>query len=133
MSTSKDRLLTFLSEKRIGQSKCEEMAGISRGYIANNKGNIGSKILNRISKAFPDLNVDWLVNGIGDMFCPPVGGTSEEDIDKGLYGTNIIQGDGNHHNSQSFVDKEKEVELLKKIIADKDEEIKFLRELLRKK
>lgn len=114
------------------------------GALKGNEKILTDNFLRRFNRAFGNIfNIDWLVNGIGDMFCPPISGTSEEDIDKGLYGSNIIQGDGNHHNTQhSGGDdaKDKEIEALKgkidlqgKMIADKDEEIKFLREMLRKK
>ncbi len=130
MDSAKDRLLLYLKSKKIGQSKCEEMAGISRGYIANNKGNIGATILNRLSSAFPDLNIDWLVNGIGEMLTD---GTDCTDVS--AHGGNVIAGDGNHHNHQyngTEMAKDKEIEMLKSVIADKDEEIKFLRSLLQK-
>jgi hypothetical protein len=65
--TSKDRLLLFLKHKSIGQTVFEKTAGISNGYINNNKGSIGSTILSKISKAFPDLNIDWISTGNGEM------------------------------------------------------------------
>ncbi len=60
-------MLTFLKHKGIGQTKFESIAGLSRGYINNIKGSIGTTILNKISNAFPDLNIEWLLTGEGEM------------------------------------------------------------------
>ena len=67
MTNVKQRLLSFLKDKSIGQTKFEQAAGISRGYVTNIKGSIGSDILNKISNAYPDLNTDWLLTGVGKM------------------------------------------------------------------
>ncbi len=49
----------------------ERKCGLSAKYIANNantgKGNIGSKMLGRIVKAFPQLNLAWICTGSGSM------------------------------------------------------------------
>lgn len=49
----------------------ERRCGLSAKYIANNansgKGNIGSEMLGRIVKAFPQLNLAWICNGEGAM------------------------------------------------------------------
>lgn len=65
--TTKERLLMFLDKKNIGQGKFEKECGISNGYINNTKGDLGSSIVAKISKAFPDLDIGWLLTGIGEM------------------------------------------------------------------
>ena len=67
METTKDRLLKFLEEKKIGQNAFEKIAGIANGYISHNKGSIGSGIANKISVAYPELNIAWLTTGEGEM------------------------------------------------------------------
>ena len=64
---AKERLLSFLTYLNIGQSKFERQVGISRGYINNNKGNLGAEIIKKISDAYPELNTEWLVKGNGNM------------------------------------------------------------------
>lgn len=106
------------------------------GALKGNEKILTDNFLRRFNRAFGNIfNMDYLLGKAEDMFCPPVEGTSEEDINAMFdgHGGNVIQGDGNHHNTQQSGDRDKEIELLKKIIADKDEEIKFLREMLRKK
>lgn len=49
----------------------ERQCGLSTRYIVNNvhtgKGNIGSEMLGRIVKTFPQLNLVWLCTGEGAM------------------------------------------------------------------
>lgn len=49
----------------------ERKCGLSAKYIANNantgKGNIGSEMLGRIVKAFPQLNLAWICTGDGPV------------------------------------------------------------------
>lgn len=62
-----DRLKLFLKENKIGQTKFEEQAGFGRGYISKIKGSIGSDLICKMSEVFPNLNIDWLITGRGDM------------------------------------------------------------------
>lgn len=49
----------------------ERQCGLSTKYISNNansgKGNIGTEMLGRIVKAFPQLNLAWICTGDGPM------------------------------------------------------------------
>lgn len=63
----KERILEFLTYLGIGQTKFEEKVGLSRGLINNIKGNISIKSLNKISYAYPELNIAWLQTGEGEM------------------------------------------------------------------
>lgn len=49
----------------------ERICSLSAKYIANNahtgKGNIGTEMLGRVVKAFPQLNLAWLCTGEGPM------------------------------------------------------------------
>lgn len=49
----------------------ERICGLSPRYIYNNlntnKGNIGTEMLGRIVKAFPQLNLVWICTGDGPM------------------------------------------------------------------
>ena len=68
METTKDRLLELLEELGLGQNKFEERCGISRGTIAHSKGDMSSTNLFRIANAYPEVNIEWLVSGIGEKF-----------------------------------------------------------------
>ncbi|MDR0605705.1 MAG: helix-turn-helix domain-containing protein [Bacteroidales bacterium] len=67
MSTTKTRLLEFLSYLDIGQNAFEKKVGISNGYISHIKGSIGSDIINKITYVYPKLNAEWLLTGEGEM------------------------------------------------------------------
>lgn len=63
----KERLVKFLSYKDIGQSVFEKKVGIANGYVNGIKKSIGSDILNKIAKVYPELNIEWLISGAGEM------------------------------------------------------------------
>lgn len=65
--TTKERLLAFLSYKKIGQTKFEEICGLSRGLINNMKGSLSSSSVSKIANIYPELNIDWLLYEKGRM------------------------------------------------------------------
>lgn len=70
-----DRLLQFIEYlKKIGESNnvkvFEKKCNLSNGYIANSKksnSSIGSDIIYKVMSAFPQLNIEWLCSGKGEM------------------------------------------------------------------
>lgn len=67
MSEIKDRLLKFISSSGIAVSEFERRASLSNGAVSKTNNNIRKSTLNSISSAFPNLNMDWLLNGNGEM------------------------------------------------------------------
>lgn len=76
MERAIDRLLQFISYLKstgneIKNAKTfEEKCGLSNSYISNSKkgnGSIGSDMIARIMSGFPQLNVEWLCSGKGEM------------------------------------------------------------------
>jgi hypothetical protein len=67
----KKRITEFLAYLEIGQAKFEERVGLSRGFV-NKMGddNITIKTLDKIKVAYPELSIDWLVYGEGEMLKP---------------------------------------------------------------
>ena len=65
MST-KERFVEYLKIKGIGQTAFEESAGLSRGAIAKKTG-FNADSIEKIASACPDLNINWLITGIGNM------------------------------------------------------------------
>lgn len=63
----KNRLKLFLKTKKISQRKFEMAIGKSNGYVNNIVKTIGADVVNAIRKAYPDLNIDWLISGEGEM------------------------------------------------------------------
>ena len=69
----KDRLLEFLAYLGIGQTKFEQLTGLSRGLVDKMSDGITTRTINKISKVYPELNIVWLQTGEGQMLlesCP---------------------------------------------------------------
>lgn len=68
VETIKDRLTKFLAFIEIGQGKFEKNCGLSNGTVNNIKeGGITTQKVEKILLAYPQLNIDWLITGRGDM------------------------------------------------------------------
>lgn len=120
-----------LLRKRSGMSinKMATMAGIDTGNLSrsiNGKASFSDRVIYKIASAL-HVSVDWLEKGIEPMFSSTVASPSE--VGAGIIGSNI-----DASNSKGFTQTigstdalARELELLRKMVADKDEEIKFLR------
>ena len=65
-----DRLLEYLASKSISPYIFEKNCGIANGYLNKQKkgnGTIGSKIVEKITAKYKDLNITWLLTGNGQM------------------------------------------------------------------
>ena len=63
----KKRLTEFLAHLGIGQLKFEKKVGFARGYVNGLGDNITLKSLDKIEAAYPELNMEWLKTGKGEM------------------------------------------------------------------
>lgn len=66
-TTVKQRLIEFIKFKQITVREFERSIGVSNGYVSKITGTIGADKLHRISVEYPELNVEWLMVGSGDM------------------------------------------------------------------
>jgi hypothetical protein len=65
-----DRLQEYLKLREISPYTFERTCSIANGYLKKQmkgKGSIGSKIVERITEKYKDLNVSWLLTGKGQM------------------------------------------------------------------
>ena len=120
-----------LLRKRSGMSinKMATMAGIDTGNLSrsiNGKASFSDRVIYKIASAL-HVSVDWLEKGIEPMFSPTV--ASPSDVGAGIIGSNIDASNskGFTQNISSTDALARELELLRKMVSDKDEEIKFLR------
>lgn len=75
MSTAIERFVRFhkhlqLTEMYPGRNALEDKLEVSKGYITKTltkKSAMGSDLLERIMRLFPQLNIVWLLTGEGDM------------------------------------------------------------------
>jgi len=65
--TVKDRLIKYLLLKKISQRSFEVKIGLSNGYINNIRKSIQPDKLQNILLNYPDLNIEWLLTGKGEM------------------------------------------------------------------
>ncbi|MDX9799566.1 MAG: S24 family peptidase, partial [Bacteroidales bacterium] len=63
----KERLILFLKHLQIGQGRFEKQVGLSNGLINNIREGISTTTLNKIANAYPELNINWLRTGEGEM------------------------------------------------------------------
>lgn len=67
-ATIKGRLDEFIRLSGLNRRRFQIECGLGNGYMTNMKDNaISSHALQRISERFPELNTEWLLNGVGDM------------------------------------------------------------------
>lgn len=103
----KDRLQAYLKQKGVNNSEFGRRIGASSAYVSSIRKGIPSEVLERIVAEFPDLNIEWLMLGTGEML------RGMQNVQQG----NRIGGDNNVNIGQG--DTEKFLALLSK----KDEQI----------
>lgn len=67
---TKERLIEFIAHLGLRNAEFERTCGLSNGFVQNTNDRIRRASLNQISAAYPQLNMDWLVNGRGEMLLP---------------------------------------------------------------
>lgn len=67
----KTRLEQFCEHRKLSIGGFCREAKISNSYFSNVKGEMGIAIKGKIKEAFPDLNIDWLITGEGEMLKVP--------------------------------------------------------------
>lgn len=66
-TTVKERLVRFIKQKGLTVREFERSIDVSNGYVSKITGTIGADKLHRIGVEYPELNVDWLMLGGGEM------------------------------------------------------------------
>jgi hypothetical protein B2_07877 len=62
----KERILQFIDYKRLSKNKFYKETGLSNG-ILDKQGGISSDSLEKIYCVYPEINLDWLLTGKGEM------------------------------------------------------------------
>lgn len=129
--TIKERVIKIAKHKGLTQSGLERECNLSNGYIRNIRATPSQKIIDRILKRFPDISLRWLLNGVGDMCCSDI---SDEELQRQVDEANARGqhiGDNSGHNTQTMTESNDVViGMLRDQLAEKNEEIKFLRSLI---
>lgn len=67
MATIKDRIIEFIKAEGLSVRAFESAAAMSNGAVSKMGDNTRRKILDQIASAYPQLNMNWLLTGEGDM------------------------------------------------------------------
>ena len=65
--TLKNRVKQYCDRKNMAVTKFERTARLSNGYFKDNLKRMSDDKIESIHRAFPDLNMDWLITGHGNM------------------------------------------------------------------
>lgn len=65
--SAKQRVIDYIDIKGISKSNFYQQTGLSNGFLDSGKG-IGSDKIEIIISMFPDINLNWLITGEGEMF-----------------------------------------------------------------
>lgn len=66
-STVKERLTEYLKAKRISKSEFGKVVGVSNAYVSAIRKTISTEKIQSIAASYPDLNIEWLLTGEGEM------------------------------------------------------------------
>ena len=66
-STVKERLIAFINYLGMSKNAFENACGLSTRYVSNISASVSPDKLKQISLKFPELNVEWLLTGQGEM------------------------------------------------------------------
>lgn len=66
-SQIRQNLLTFLNYRQESKSDFYKKSNLSNGFIDKLGDRLSIKSQSRISKAYPELNINWLLTGEGTM------------------------------------------------------------------
>ena len=76
--TIKDRLKYFLDQMNIGRKEFARLTGVSESLLSNMTESLQKNSFEKIYRAFPHLNPEWLEYGDGDMIVETIEEASED-------------------------------------------------------
>lgn len=129
----KSRLIEFLKFKSISQKAFAQSVGVSAGFVNAIRVSIQPKTLEKISNVYPDLNITWLLTGVGPMLLDvaPPAQVSSVNSAVAMHGnaintiTNESAG-GDSSVSQELKMAQQKIEALEKLLDEKERLIKVL-------
>lgn len=90
-TTVKQRLLDFIYHLRVSQKDFCDALGVSNSYVHSIRKSIAPEKLSAISALYPELNIEWLLTGKGEML------NSGRAVSGGVVVTNNGQINGNNN------------------------------------
>lgn len=117
-----DRLQEYLTFRQISPYTFERTCSIANGYLKKQmkgKGSIGSKIIERITEKYKDINITWLLTGKGSMLL------ANYPLNEDVYAI-AERGQEYAKNEQTVQDLRDKILILENALADKEKIIKML-------
>lgn len=122
------RIKQLAFDKQISINSLEKLCGLSQGYVKSIHNAIPSDKAGKIAKAYPDVNMEWLLYGEGEMYkshTPTiyVGGPIQSNGDNGINingDRNIIPAIDRQREIAALQDK---VRLLERLLEEKERTI----------
>ena len=96
----KERLMKFIAQKGLTNSEFERISGLSNSYVSKIRTSIGKLGSMNIQRAFPELNMNWLLTG--EMLNDTSSTSNVANSDR--HGTSVA-GNGNNVNATSALEK----------------------------
>lgn len=91
----KERLKKFIASKGLGQKAFEIECGLSNGYVNNIRRSVTIDKARRILERYPELNINWLMTGEGQMLKPQSANSVSVGSVSGN-GNSFVAGNNNH-------------------------------------
>lgn len=107
MTTIQERLRRFASVKGLSMTELERVVGLGNGASTRIGENSRQKTFSRIATTFPDLNLDWLRTGDGEMLRPVVTQTTHGDSSPAINGdeNTVVSGQDSSEPFGRFMDE----------------------------
>ena len=90
-ATVKERLIAFIKSIRFTQKEFCESIGVCRSYVSTIRQSLAPEKLAAISAQYPELNIEWLLTGKGEML------NSDKSVSGGVVVTNNGHINGNNN------------------------------------
>lgn len=137
MLTLQDRLKQFITSLDLSVLAFENKCGMAQGTVSKMTDKSRQRTLEKIRRSYPQLNMDWLLTGQGEMLnsCP-----SQSIVNSGKVGGDINQAGHDLSITEPCQEDKvvidaltKEIEYLTALIAEKDKRIESLEHSLARK
>lgn len=92
-SPIKQRILLFLAQKQVTQYEFYKNTGVTRGVLSQNNG-ISEDNISRFLAYFPDVNIEWLMTGRGEMLADKPAQASQNKEDRPVASLTTKPGEG---------------------------------------
>jgi peptidoglycan hydrolase CwlO-like protein len=113
----KQRLTEYLNIKNISKSEFGRVINVSNAYITSMRQSISPDKIKSIALNFPDLNIDWLMTGDGEMLRGSIAG---------IQPARVVNSENTNVYKELFKEKEKEINELHEQIGELKNENKNL-------